>query len=137
MLTRSQHPLGSGSWSPGADLLCPVQWLCTPGKTRCEMHYGMESAGHITGHSAGFTRSLPTLTGTETEPKPCVICPYPHNREPKAAIGTSETYLPSQLPPLVWPPHAQLHPQGPMCQKQSKEQLYSSFAVQALRLLPP
>lgn len=97
----------------------------------------MESAGSVTGRLAGFTRGLPTFTGTERETEPCVICPYLCNREPKAAIGTSETYLSSQLPPLVWLPHAQLHPQGPMCEEQSKEQFYSSFAVQALRFSPP
>lgn len=72
------------------------------------------------------------------QPKPCVIWPYPHNREPKAAIGSSEDiFLASFLLQCPPPHHGQLHPRGPLCQEQSKEQLYSSFEGQALGLSPP
>lgn len=65
----------------------------------------MACAGHITKRLAGFTHSLPTFPGAEKELKLYILCLYPNNWEPEAAIGISETSLSSQLLPLVWSLH--------------------------------
>lgn len=113
-----------------------MQWLCTSGKTRCEIHYGMESAGHITGRLAGFTCSLSTFTGTEREMKPCVICPYLHNKEPKVAIFLASFLLWCVMSAPPPPPPVQLHLQGSYVSGAAQRQLHRSFAVQGLNVSP-
>lgn len=69
--------------------------------------------------------------------KPCVICPYLHNKEPKVAIFLASFLLwcvvSAPLPP---PPHVQLHLQGSYVSGAVQRQLYRSFTVQALNVLP-